>query len=367
MSPKRGRLLDIFDELVHFTRVFPHERLTLEVPLVDIEEWRYPGHGRRRRWRESDFQVEDQRLLEVHETVRLRTVDDLVALVQSYCAGEGRVGRAVRDPRCAAHAWATPEISPLALPPTLTPSPSPAYQTFSCKQSLRGGRGEPAPRAGAIAIPHRRPRRRARRAAVDRAADRLLSVAHRRARPGRQARQRPALPLAQSGVSSVRRRAGQPSLSLFVTGAFTYLLCVPITASLYLLTNRHKQLLDRLGVPPGTRTPPVMLTEKRDRCIFTKPDRRSLFLHRPPDPQHAGKMHGQLLSQVLSASYPRRSGASSEHRATSLAYLLNRGIWRPKSCSQTSMGKPLMVGGHRSEQSFNKTFAIRTLSADSCG
>jgi hypothetical protein len=36
-SPKRGQLLDIFDELVYFTRVFPHRRLTLEVVLVEIE------------------------------------------------------------------------------------------------------------------------------------------------------------------------------------------------------------------------------------------------------------------------------------------------------------------------------------------
>lgn len=28
-SPKRGKLLDIFDELVYFTRAFPHPRLTL--------------------------------------------------------------------------------------------------------------------------------------------------------------------------------------------------------------------------------------------------------------------------------------------------------------------------------------------------
>jgi len=49
LSPKRGTIFDLFDELVHFSRVFPHERLTLEVPLIDIEEWRYPGHGRRRR------------------------------------------------------------------------------------------------------------------------------------------------------------------------------------------------------------------------------------------------------------------------------------------------------------------------------
>ena len=42
-SPKRGTILDLFHEMVHFTGVFPHQRLTLEVPLIDIEEWRYPG------------------------------------------------------------------------------------------------------------------------------------------------------------------------------------------------------------------------------------------------------------------------------------------------------------------------------------
>jgi len=81
LSPKRGRLLDLFDELVHFTRAFPHPRLTLDVPLVDIEELRYPGHGRRRRWRKNDFQVEDQKLVEVHETHTFRTAQDLVGLV----------------------------------------------------------------------------------------------------------------------------------------------------------------------------------------------------------------------------------------------------------------------------------------------
>jgi hypothetical protein len=80
-SPKRGKLLDLFDDLVHFTRVFPHRRLTLEVALVEIEEWRYPGHGRRRRWRENDHQVEDQKLVEVRETRRFRTARDLAGLV----------------------------------------------------------------------------------------------------------------------------------------------------------------------------------------------------------------------------------------------------------------------------------------------
>ena len=76
-SPKRGQLLDVFDELVYFTRVFPHRRLLLEVALVEVEELRYPGHGRRRRHRANDFQVEDQRLVEILDTYRFRTLADL--------------------------------------------------------------------------------------------------------------------------------------------------------------------------------------------------------------------------------------------------------------------------------------------------
>lgn len=80
-SPKTGRLLDLFEDLVHFTRVFPHPRLTLDVLLVDIEEHRYPGHGRRRRWRRGDHQVEDQTLQTVRELYRFRTAADLAALI----------------------------------------------------------------------------------------------------------------------------------------------------------------------------------------------------------------------------------------------------------------------------------------------
>jgi len=81
LSPKRGRLLDLFDELVYFTRVYPHPRLVLEVPLVAIEEWRYPGHGRRRRWRKNDFVVADQKLTELVESHEFRTAADLGRLL----------------------------------------------------------------------------------------------------------------------------------------------------------------------------------------------------------------------------------------------------------------------------------------------
>lgn len=80
-SPKRETLLTLFDELVYFTNVFPHPRLTLEAVLVDIEEWRYPGHGRRRRWRANDFVVEDQKLLAVLDTCQLRRAADLRLLL----------------------------------------------------------------------------------------------------------------------------------------------------------------------------------------------------------------------------------------------------------------------------------------------
>lgn len=87
-SPKRGQLVDVFDELVYFTRVFPHPRLTLEVVLVDIEELRHPGHGRRRRWRRDDHEVADQRLVSVGPSIRLRQARDLVRLLGVRLPGE---------------------------------------------------------------------------------------------------------------------------------------------------------------------------------------------------------------------------------------------------------------------------------------
>jgi len=76
-SPKRGQVLDAFDELVYFTQVFPHPRLTLEFPLIELEEWRRPGHGRRRRWRRNDHTIVDQKLVAVHGVERIASAHDL--------------------------------------------------------------------------------------------------------------------------------------------------------------------------------------------------------------------------------------------------------------------------------------------------
>jgi hypothetical protein len=82
-SPRKATPLDIFDELIYFTRVFPHPNLRLLVPLVSIEEVRYPGHGKRRRRRAGDFQVKDRRIIEVLETHEYETVHDLHRLLPS--------------------------------------------------------------------------------------------------------------------------------------------------------------------------------------------------------------------------------------------------------------------------------------------
>jgi hypothetical protein len=93
LSPKQGSVLSLFDELIYFTRVFPHPRLTLETPLIEVEELRYPGHGRRRRWRKSDHVVEDQRLVAVMGVERFRTASDLLGLIPAELAQPFHTGQ----------------------------------------------------------------------------------------------------------------------------------------------------------------------------------------------------------------------------------------------------------------------------------
>jgi hypothetical protein len=108
-SPKQQTVVDLFQELVHFIDVFPHERLALEILLVEVEEWRYPGHGRRRRWRENDYVVEDQRLVSVRETIQLSSRADLRNLLPKKLPSPfhtGQLATAMDVPR-----WVSQQIA----------------------------------------------------------------------------------------------------------------------------------------------------------------------------------------------------------------------------------------------------------------
>lgn len=80
-SPRKATVLDVFEELLYFTRVFPHPNLRMLMPLIEIEEVRYPGHGKRRRRRAGDFVVKDRFILAVNESHTFETVLDLQALL----------------------------------------------------------------------------------------------------------------------------------------------------------------------------------------------------------------------------------------------------------------------------------------------
>jgi hypothetical protein len=92
LSPKRQQVLDLFRELVYFTQVFPHRNLWLEAAIVEIEEVRFPGHGRRRRWRDSDYRIADQRLVAIQSTRRFSKAADLLSLLPSGLANPFHTG-----------------------------------------------------------------------------------------------------------------------------------------------------------------------------------------------------------------------------------------------------------------------------------
>ncbi|MEM7477393.1 MAG: hypothetical protein AAF483_20605 [Planctomycetota bacterium] len=79
MSPKRGEIIDFFDDMVHFSTVFPRKRLTLEIVLIEAEEVRIDKQARG--WKRKNYKCLDQKLVEVLDSVELRTKRDLLALL----------------------------------------------------------------------------------------------------------------------------------------------------------------------------------------------------------------------------------------------------------------------------------------------
>jgi len=78
-SPKRGRVTDVFWELVSFPRLLLRPNFSLEVVLIQEEEVRrYTG---RRRWRRRGWVTEERRLLKVVERHRFENIADMAALL----------------------------------------------------------------------------------------------------------------------------------------------------------------------------------------------------------------------------------------------------------------------------------------------
>ncbi len=83
-SPKQGRLLDVFAELVHIAPLLPHPHLQLVVLLTQQEEvWRDDGQGS---WRRRGWSIVDRRLLAVTAQERFTMPAALLALLPQTLA-----------------------------------------------------------------------------------------------------------------------------------------------------------------------------------------------------------------------------------------------------------------------------------------
>jgi len=78
-SPRRGRIEDLFMEMVHLPRFLRSAPFTLDVLLVREEELRY--YDDKRGWRRKGWLVEERRLLEVVESVQFATRTDWMKLL----------------------------------------------------------------------------------------------------------------------------------------------------------------------------------------------------------------------------------------------------------------------------------------------
>jgi hypothetical protein len=78
-SPRRGRLSEVFDELVSFPELMRDPNFSLEIALIREEEVREYQGGRH--WRQNGWKTTERRLLEVVECKTYLTPADLAKLL----------------------------------------------------------------------------------------------------------------------------------------------------------------------------------------------------------------------------------------------------------------------------------------------
>ncbi len=78
-SPRKGRVEDLFWEMVSFPQLLANPNFSLEVLMITEEEvWRYDG---KRSWRRKGWTVDDRRLLQVVEQKPFDEPGDWLALL----------------------------------------------------------------------------------------------------------------------------------------------------------------------------------------------------------------------------------------------------------------------------------------------
>jgi len=81
-SPKRGSLIEVFDELVGLVHLFPHSNLTINLLAVEVDEIRV------KRRRRPGYSVVDQILKDVGDVFSLKEADDLWSLLPEDLADQ---------------------------------------------------------------------------------------------------------------------------------------------------------------------------------------------------------------------------------------------------------------------------------------
>jgi hypothetical protein len=79
LSPKKGRLIDLFDELVRIPQLVKEENFELEVIMVEEEEVRCnDGRGS---WRRRGASIKDHHLIRVVDSALFRCVEDFLGFL----------------------------------------------------------------------------------------------------------------------------------------------------------------------------------------------------------------------------------------------------------------------------------------------
>lgn len=78
-SPKNGRVVDVFDELVNATSILDHKNVSLNVLLIETDEiWKDDGQGS---WRRKGWSIAERKLIAILGEHRFSNPEDLLRLL----------------------------------------------------------------------------------------------------------------------------------------------------------------------------------------------------------------------------------------------------------------------------------------------